>query len=58
MNALEIIWILLTVGNIWWICRLFKDDETEFAIIFIMIEAVSIALLIRYWQTELTTALW
>lgn len=58
MNALEIIWILLTVGNIWWICRLFKYDETEFAIIFIMIKAVSIALLIGYWQTELTTALW
>lgn len=58
MNALEIIWILLTVGNIWWICRLFNDDETEFAIIFIMLEAVSIPLLIGYWQTELTTALW
>lgn len=58
MNIIEIIWILLTLGNIWWICRLFKDDEAEFAIIFIMLQAVSIVLLIGYWQTELTTPLW
>lgn len=48
MNALEIIWILLTVGNIWCIVKLAISDIVDGAVFFMIVEAVSIALLIGY----------
>lgn len=58
MSILEIIWILSTIGLIWLIITLFKEDCFDVAIIFIILLLFSLSLMVLHWIDFLTTPLW
>lgn len=58
MSILEIIWVLGTLGLIWLIVKLFKEDCSEFAVMFIIILLISLGLMTYHLWDFLTKPLW
>lgn len=58
MNVLEIIWILLTLLNVWLIIRVIVEDSGEGAFPFILLVIVNLILMVVHWWEFLTTPLW
>lgn len=58
MNILEIIWILTTLGAVWLIIVLFKEDSLEVVSLFIIFLSISLSLMVCHWWDFLTTPLW